>query len=82
MATNESKQQIIDKIMEQHRRELEACWDASEGEAGEGSGKEIDQFVTGLEDICGSFGRSSLKAFLEDRDERQFAKKKRKPGTS
>ncbi len=82
MANKTSKKQIIDKIMEQHRRELEACWDSAEGKVVEGSGQDIHKFVDGLQKLCGSFGQSTLKAYLEERDEQHYAKKKRKPRKS
>ena len=71
------KKQVIRKIVEQVERELEACWDTAEGNRREGGGEDIDAFVGAVHRLCGSFGRSALKGYLEERDEQQFAKKKR-----
>lgn len=77
MANKSSKQQVLDKLTAQYRRELEASWDAAESKAVEGGGEDIHQFVDDLHGLCGRMGQSSLKAFLEERDDQQRAKKKR-----
>lgn len=81
MADKKSKEQIIDMIVEQKRRELRERWDAAQGSVVEGRGDDIHQFMGDLQGMLASFGQAALKAYLEERDDQQHSKKNgRRPG--